>query len=721
VEISADADELMALSAEGNIYSYCHDNTLALRSKTWIDKQGWPTPEQFYFDHRTAANRSWALGKRNSHVLYYEDIFGNQHHNGTMEIATIYVLLEDGQEICYGDPGVPTDFSRNFIGPERGAFIATSLSASASTMFVINEAGEMYTRLVDFDTIGKDPMFFKYTYIPYTSDLPGTNYFSNLNEWALPAEDWRLQPRIPLDGKAAITSHITILQNGQGNSARELRVAGLNEIGETGYWSKQIFDEKWEFIIVPLYFTETFNDRHGERGSSLDKTYTGFRWHDNEKEEGWEYQILNFNILEGDCDFLIGWQGETCTLKLHPLEMWTYVKRDYLPGRTGSPKIFLATLEIPENAFDSLSDIFIQQLTRQFAVNHKKLFHYTIAASNNYLIIRETGNNSLLFLTDGTISSRYSELHIGNYVQDYGEVQRYFSPELMINRDAPLTKELLTEKITLNDKFVSELKYKIRVLKWSQVTSFKISAGYIPTHYIAKITPLRFVDVPKVRTMTSFGEKLVMANSAYINTITNSRIRVYEKIIEMLETRILCYNDMAKEVSVNSSGQDAMMPSWYSDNISDYWDIAGLPNTISGTFFVTGTKNQPMPIPAVLSFVHPQSEQNISGWFLAIEENSSLKPDGFSVFLESRNSAKTIYSRRGKTPQERKLQLDCTLYINDSANTPIEKEIIKRCLRPYLLGISESIQVRITFDGRTLEINQHPARRSSSLIFRGTL
>jgi len=737
VEISADADELMALSAEGNIYSYCHDNTLALRSKAWIDRQGWPIAEQFYFDRRTAANRSWALGKRNSHVLYYEDIFGNQHHNGTMEIATIYVLLEGGQEICYGDPGLPSDFSRNFIGPERGAFKSLSLSASASTMFVINEEGEMYTRLVDFDTIGCDPMFFKYTYIPYTSDLPGTSYFSNLNEWGLPAEGWRLQPQIPLAGKAAITSYITILQNGQGNGARELRVAGLNEAGEAGYWSKHIFDNDWEFFAVPLYFgedtvlvTAKTSGKQGERGLPLDKNYAGFRWHGNGKNESWEYQIPNFNILEGDCDFLISSQGEVCTLKLHPLEMWTYSKRDYLPGRTGAPKMFLTTLEIPENAFESLSDAFVQQLTEQFARHHKSLFRYTIAASGNYIIMRELDNHdSLLFLTDGTIPEQYSELHIGNYVQNYGEVQRYFSPELMINRNTQLTQGLLTGKITLNNEFINELKYTIRVLKWSQLTAFKISAGYIPAHYIAKITPLRFVDVPKVRTMTSFGEKLVMANSTYINTITNSRIRVYEKIIEMLETRIICYKDMLKELSNDSSvvQNGFAIPPWYSDNISDYWNIASLPHAITGTFFAHGTGNQSKnaalaaQIPAVLSFVHPQSEHNISGWFLAIGESAGIQPGSFTIFLESRNSSKIIYSRRGKTPQQRKLQLDCTLYVNDSATTPVERDVIERCLQPSVSGISKNMQVRIFFDGKIFEIREYPARRSESLVFKGAI
>jgi len=717
-EISADADELVALSVEGNFYRYCFDRTIAHRSNAWLDRQGWPVEEQLYFDSRTANNRAWAWGKRNSHVLYYEDIFGNQHHNGTMEIATTYVLLEDGQEICYSDPGLPSDFSRNYIGPERGTFKAVSLSASASTMFVINDAGEMYTRLADFDTIGCDPMWFKYTYIPYTSDLTGTDFFSNLNEWGLPSEDWRSQPRIPLSGKAAVTRHITILQNGQGNGARELRVAGLNEDGETGYWSKQIFDAEWEFKIVPLYFTEdailataaAFDvNMQAERGPSLDKSYGGFWWHGGEQKRGWEYQIPNFNILEGDCEFRVTWQGETCGFKLHPVEMWTYLKRDYLPGRTGAPKMFLATLEIPEHAFESLSEPFVRQLVAQFARYNKTLFHYTIAASNNYIIIRDTDDvSSLLFLTDGTISNQYSELHIARQVGNYGEVERYYSPELIVNNTA-ITIEELTEKIALNRQFVNELKYKIRVLKWSQLTAFKFNAGYLPSHYIIRFTPLRFVDVPKIRTVTSYGATMITANNAYIYQTTETRIRLLEKIIEMVETRLLCYNDLFKEFS-----NDIVIPPWYSDNISDYWDIAGLPRTISGTFYAPGTGNLTLQIPAVLSFVPQQSEQNISGWFLAIGESGD-----FSIFIESRNSAKTIYSRKGITAQERRVQINCTLYINNNANAPTERDVIDRCLRPRIIGASEGINIRIIFDGNTFEIREYPARRSA-LIFRGT-
>jgi len=723
VEISADADELMAVCEEGRIYTYRFDMTITLKANSWIDKHGWPAAEQLFFDSRTSKNLSWAVGRRNSHVQHYDDIFGNQHNWGISGISTIYILLDDGQEICYGDSGLPSDFSRNFSGPERGAFKAVSLSASASTMFVINEAGEMYTRLADFDATGFNPMMFQYTYTPFKSDLTGDNYFSSLNEWGLPGEDWRYQPRIPLEGKAAITRFITILQNGHGNSARELRVAGLNEEGETGYWRKQIFDNVWEFIKAPLYFNEDAilvnavnfeTDAKGERGWSLDKSYSGFWWNGNEKEIELEYQIPNFNILEGDCYLIITRQNESCTLKLHPLEMWTYHKRDYLPGRTGSPKIFLVTLEIPDNAFESISDEFRNILMAKFGMYHHKLFHYIMAASNSYIIFREfNDSNSLIFLTDGTISNHYSQLHAGSYIENFSEVQRYYSPEMIINDDTVLTFDLLTEKIAVNKQFIKELKYQIRVLKWSQLTAFKFNAGYIPAHYIINITPLTFFNNP-IRTVTAFGDKLILANNAYTNITANTRINLFERIIEMLETRILCYNDLLKIVSSSNITEinELTIPVWYSDNITDYWNIAGLPNTIEGIFYTP----QSVQITASLTLTAPQSEKNVSGWFFAIGNSSN-----FSIFMESHNSAKTIYSRKGLSPQERRLQFDCKLYINNSANNAVERDIIESCLQPFISGTSESINVRITFDGRTLEIREYPARRANPIIFRGTL
>jgi hypothetical protein len=747
VEISADADELVALSAEGGFYRYCFDKTIAHKSNVWLDRQGWPNEEPLYLNERIAKNRAWAMGKRNMQVLYYEDPFGNQHHNGTMEIATTYVLLEDGQEIAYADPGLPSDFSRNYAGPERGAFKAVSLSASASTMFLINEAGEMYTRIADFDIVGGDPMFFKYTYIPYTSNTPGANYFSNLTEWGLPPEDWRIQPRIPLSGKAAITRYITILQNGQGNGARELRVAGLNEQGETGYWTKAIFTPSWKFKTVRLYFPQgallqtaesevpDSTDIRGERGQSPDKRYSGYWWNNNEKEDGWGYEISNFNILEGDCDFLISHGGEICVVKLHPVELWTFIKRDYLPGRNGPPKMFFVTLDIPENAFDGLSEPFTRRLRQKFAKKDKVLFQYSIAASTRYIFMRDMETDSVLFLTDGTLSDYLPEFRSTWYIENYDELNRYLSPELVVSdytgggyTIGDYTIGELEHKIEMNKIFRRELKEHISLLRKNKFSALQLDMIYLPLHYFVRFSPLRFIDLPKMKTMTTHGDKVVLSNSAYIDLVSNTGIWIDERILELLETRISYYEDRVKQLE---RGREEETPGQFSETISGYWDIAGLPHNVAGTFYTPSSTEQ---IPATLTFGRDEDGQDYFGWYFAIGEfaigefaigefasgDPGTEDDiSYAFFIDPRKSAKTIYSRGGKTPEQRTVQLDCTIYVNPGIKTAIGQNVADRSLKPFIMPGRNVINVRITFDGNIFEIREHPAAHAHTLIFRG--
>jgi hypothetical protein len=581
----------------------------------------------------------------------------------------------------------------------------------------------MYTRIADFDIIGCDSMFFKYTYVPYKSDLPGSNYFSNLTEWGLPPEDWKLQPHIPLTGKAAITRHITILQNGQGNGARELRVAGLNEQGETGYWKKAIFADFWEFKIVPLYFSKDalLIKTGGEQGQSLDKRFSGNWWDNNEKEYGWDYEISNFNILEGDCDFRITWRNETCVLKLYPVELWTYLKRDYLPGRTGSPKLFFATLSIPENAFNGLSEEFTRSLREKFAKKDKALFQYTMAASNRYIFIRDKNNmESVLFLTDGTLSDYFPEFRRTWYLENYDELRRYHSPELTFGNPAVATNEqyeALCQKIELNKTFRQELKERISLLHQNKVSTITLDMAYMPFHYAVRFSLLRSIDAPKFQTMTSYGDEIVLANSVYTNMISDTRIWVDNKILELLRARLLCYEDMAKQYK-KAKGL-VPIPQWFSETIASYWDIAGLPHKVPGAFYNSALPSLlTEPMQAVLTFTKDESGKDF-GWYFTCGESAAGESSSFLLFLDPRKSAKTIYSREGKTPAQRTVRLNCTLYTNPAISTALERDIVEKYLAPFVRADREGIDVRITFDGNTFEIREYPAAHANTLIFRG--
>jgi hypothetical protein len=313
-------------------------------------------------------------------------------------------------------------------------------------------------------------------------------------------------------------------------------------------------------------------------------------------------------------------------------------------------------------------------------------------------------------------------------VNNFEEIARYHSPELTIDQQDTVQYEELIKKIALNKTFRDALKYQIRSLKWSQLTAFKINAGYLPAHYGFLISPLRFVDVPKIRTIIQFGDRVVLENSAYVHATSNVRMWVYEKIITLLEVRLRYYNDLARGFSETSSTGTAEMnfPSWYSENISGYWDGAGLPQVIAGTFFSpvsgpTGTQR-----PAVLSFVRPGPEPELWGWYLSIGETASSAgaDTRFSLFIDPLKSPATIYSRKGKTPDAKRLQLECTLYIHSGKNSPFEQDIIDHALTPFIDENGETnqgIKARIIFDGNTFEIRQHPAKHGNSLIFRGEL
>jgi hypothetical protein len=179
-------------------------------------------------------------------------------------------------------------------------------------------------------------------------------------------------------------------------------------------------------------------------------------------------------------------------------------------------------------------------------------------------------------------------------------------------------------------------------------------------------------------------------------------------------------------LAATAETRDISFPPWYCENIAGYWDGAELPHVIAGTFFSPGSGPAPTQRQAVLSFIRPGTEPEeteLLGWYLSIGETaSSAQADtGFSIFIDPLKSPGTIHSRKGKTPEEKRLQLDCAIYINPGIHSPVEQEIIDRMLKPFVNMNDQSIEARISFDGHSFEIRQHPARHSSSLIFRGEL
>lgn len=247
VAISLDDDELVGVDRHGWIYTMDNVNQ-SPRLWNWTSAWGamlWTAPGRTLPDDRTGG---WALSVTSpSDNRVYQDITGRVHPSGQAKMTMIPALTGDGSRITYADPWLPNDNSYEIGGPLGGRFQSTSLSAAASTMFVINKFGDMYTRTFDFDSSGSDSVFFRYSWEsqegkPSARDLTTETWNRSTAAVQLPAPDWKRQPKIP----GEITSTITVVATGPGVERRELRVAGRRD-GAAGFWHKDLHAPTWSF------------------------------------------------------------------------------------------------------------------------------------------------------------------------------------------------------------------------------------------------------------------------------------------------------------------------------------------------------------------------------------------------------------------------------------------------------------------------------------------
>lgn len=176
--------------------------------------------------------RSWAMSHRGTFNFYFEDIRGEQHDAFHM-VTTAYAIPENGKDILFADPFLVGGFRRVIKGPHPN-FIGDKIDASASMLFLVGDLNgetKYFTRLADFDTMGRNPI------------LPGFWYrgAAGMTTWD--------EVTVPvLEGKGSLSKNITIFQTGVGNSARELRIEGKDQTGLAGFYRKSISDKDWAFV-----------------------------------------------------------------------------------------------------------------------------------------------------------------------------------------------------------------------------------------------------------------------------------------------------------------------------------------------------------------------------------------------------------------------------------------------------------------------------------------
>lgn len=649
-EIYGDGDCIFAFDGEGRLFKvYTQRTTVDNKPFTWVSNFGWPQKTQLYQNELVKNNRGWAMGTRRRDVLWYEDIFGNQHHYGTMGLETIYFLSDDGQRILFTDSGLPNDYSKSIEGPEHGRFIARSISNSASTLFLIGEDGTMYTRLIDFDTMGCDPMFFKYTYKNEPQKYSGTEYLSNYAPWGLPAEPWKREPEIKLEGKARLTRFISIHQNGEGNFARELRVAGTNKDGVTGYYYRNIANEKWNFMPAKLKFSESdFLTGDSKRGKTTDFSYAGYLTQSGTKNDNIQISTDDFSLTsEGIFNLKIkmskdGWTEEK-NVKMNNVAQWTYAVR-VAPGFDGSAMYYFVTPDFDESLFKTEHEEFSSVLKSIFEGSDKKTFVFTAAGTTDYLEIYGNGQSGRrqefkIFLAkrEKDAAEAYDD-----YINPatYKAVSAYFrlspdsygSDRLLINKAENYTKydlyniDIKIENNTNLKRFLNgELKTYKKYTRKSNISRW----SYNFVDLITTVTLLNQIDFPKIKTMTSFGGRLLKSNAESFKSSYEYRSLTAPHIISILDLRIKAYEKL--ESGINKDG-NAVLPENLKNSYTEYFDEVKIPSEISGR--TPGLdKNS--------TFSRIDELPMYPGFFVAIGEGETEQ----TMIVMAKKAAKTIFSR----------------------------------------------------------------------------
>ncbi|MCK9170047.1 MAG: hypothetical protein M0P01_06490 [Treponema sp.] len=690
-EIAADDDTLTAFDNFGRMYVCPLAKNHFDKKFAWSCGFGWPDKKQLVQDKLVENKRGWATGTRRGNIEWYTDRFGNEHHWGTMGVTTVYFLTKNGQEIRFTDSGLPADLSKTILGPERGSFIAENISASGSTLFLIDKTGTMYTRLIDYDTMGCDPMFFKYTYIAEKQPYKGSDYRSNFTRWGLPNEDWYRQPDIPLTGKAELTKYICIFQNGKGNNARVLRVAGLASDGSTGYYWKNITDKKWAFEKVPLdlppgsFFSPDDRGRT-VRGDKNEYTYRGILMKDNTAVTGISCSIDDMTLTsEGSCSLKITKGNETKVIPLYLVEMWTFMTR-YDPVFDNTPKSFFVTPHFSEKNIRSSDSDFNAILSVLFEGKNLELFSVTATATGSYLAFNFDKKDTVYTIAlQGTGRSTGSFAPLVPSTSSKKEDDNQWLDTTKLYTPADIAE--INKTADANRRKIHDTEEKIKKYKEEAAVTDISRWGYNIADTLAAVTLLKQVDMPKIKTITTFGGKLMTQNADNFHLLSEYKSFEYPYEIQLAENTIRECTALKKRLENKSQTQTDNL---FRNSYPGYFSLINLPQETLGTLFF-GQKKVSASIQRI------DSEEKIPVLLLEYgdtERRQYILIEFSSLIPDVQSYLKTTNNR----PNENRTFTTAVIYRILSWNSPL---FGKKRIQDYITS-KEGI---FTWDGKTMYLS----------------
>jgi hypothetical protein len=217
---------------------------------------------------------------------------------------------------------------------------------------------------------------------------------------SLPLPDWREQEPIKeaLDDRmkqAAITKNITILQTGEGNAARELRIQGRNGAGQYGYYFKKIFDPSWNFKITNERFSEEIIIKkylhEARQGGKLDKTYAGRLT--QIFAPPLQVELADFYYFNSPATLRVHIKDKQFDMKFHTVDQWGMNAQEkghpeLVGNPAGEPKLLQGTLEIPEELLNSNDPGIKETIDRYFRRFNLAAFAFQVVADDHKVFIQ---------------------------------------------------------------------------------------------------------------------------------------------------------------------------------------------------------------------------------------------------------------------------------------------------------------------------------------------
>lgn len=235
---------------------------------------------------------------------------------------------------------------------------------------------------------------------------------------------------------------------------------------------------------------------------------------------------------------------------MYPVEIWSYMYR-LDPGMDGTPKLFFVTFDTEGLAEQNLSPAFRNILETLFQNKSLELFSCYAEATRDFIsiLMPETPYGDVTLLLSETESPSVTpDTFRYTYLYDSSILDYY-------------TDDKIKSDLEANKAYLDLVKKGKRLSKSFHRSAVSASLCYQSFDLLSAVTLLNRINYPKIKTVTSFGDRIVEANRNLYNQLEKNHKIIYTHLIELLKKRI------------EALETDSHQP----DTLQDYLDQAGIP------------------------------------------------------------------------------------------------------------------------------------------------